>query len=625
MDYDDFNIRLEPKGDDTFKVSVETPAGNDSSEMNLTRSVEKLIPMLQALGQSLRGTESEETDGAWATDTRGILYQDELVAQPIEIGKALYRDLFVGAAESKFNQSLGHVKGQQKGLRIKLHIDPEDPAVARLANLPWELLCHPDMGDQPFSLSTQTPLVRYLNSPRPLNLTDFHSPLRILVVVSNPQGVRKLDLDTEKRNIEDSWGNRDDVEVRFLPRATVQALSDELAHRAYHILHYMGHGDFDPIQGAGVLLMETDTGATDPVDGRTLGVTLQDAKSLRMVFVNACNTAQSTHSENMDPYAGIAAGLVMSGVPAVVAMQFPISDRAAIAFSSTLYPRLAHGLPLDTAVAEARKAIRLIDRNSPEWATPVLFMSAPNGDLFAEITHTAPASRGNQQRLASDSVSQDSVEKPGTANQPATKSIGRYGLIGAGVIAVAIAAFVISNLMNGSSIESRSALPDAAEHEQFIPIWRVGQVSDSEVDQISNYTLRTTLLMKMYAQTDNQQALNDLFQDVNSAAVAGEPAAAVVLYLASQTDEVNSYLTERGVTTTALEENLETASENGFGLATFWYADRLQQTLYTEFGSALIDPANERYLEYCDRLRLAAAQGLSEIAFDRADDDDCVL
>lgn len=624
MNYDDFNIRLEPKGDDTFKVSVETPAGNDSSEVRLTRSVDELIPMLQALGQSLRGAEPEGTDGAWATDTRGILYRDELVAQPTEIGKTLYRDLFVGAAESKFNQSLGHVKGRQKGLRIKLHIDPEDPDVARAASLPWELLCHPDMGDQPLSLSTETPLVRYLNSPRPLNLAEFHPPLRILVVVSNPQGVRQLDLEAERKSIETGWGNRDDVEVHFLQRATVQSLSDELARREYHILHYMGHGDFDPNQGVGVLLMETDDGMTDPVDGRTLGVSLQDARSLRMVFVNACNTAQATQSDEMDPYAGIAAGLVMSGVPAVVAMQFPISDRAAIIFTGTLYPRLAQGLPLDTAVAEARKAIRLADRHSVEWATPVLFMSASDGNLFTAADDAA-TTHGNIRRAGTDQIPQAEPATPKSKAQAISGSFRRYGIVGIAVAAIAIAAIVIGNMMSGSGDEQQLALPTTAEYARYVTAANASMVSENDLEAITNNALRMALQIKMFAETQNQQSLDSLFEEVNDLASRSDAEATVTLYLASRFDNLSDHFAASGVTTQSLVPGLMNSSDNGYGLATFLYAERLQESLRAESGPEGIDQGNEQFLEYCGKLRLAVAQGLTEIAMDRADVDQCVL
>jgi outer membrane protein assembly factor BamD (BamD/ComL family) len=78
----------------------------------------------------------------------------------------------------------------------------------------------------------------------------------------------------------------------------------------------------------------------------------------------------------------VAAAIVMAGVPAVVAMQFPISDVAAIRFASRFYPLAALGEPVDYAVAEGRRAIRVAESDTMEWATPILFMRAPDGVLF---------------------------------------------------------------------------------------------------------------------------------------------------------------------------------------------------------------------------------------------------
>lgn len=70
------------------------------------------------------------------------------------------------------------------------------------------------------------------------------------------------------------------------------------------------------------------------------------------------------------------------GLPAVVAMQYTITDRAAIEFAQTFYESLADGLPVDGAVSEARKAISISVNNSLEWGAPVLHLRAPEGQLF---------------------------------------------------------------------------------------------------------------------------------------------------------------------------------------------------------------------------------------------------
>lgn len=98
---------------------------------------------------------------------------------------------------------------------------------------------------------------------------------------------------------------------------------------------------------------------------------LQDQKSVRLIFLNACEGARGGRS---DLFAGVAQQLelVQQALPAVVAMQFPVSDQAAIALSHEFYRALADGYPLEAAVSEARKAIHGPAGN-PEWGTPVLF------------------------------------------------------------------------------------------------------------------------------------------------------------------------------------------------------------------------------------------------------------
>src|ERR1022692_3096542 len=107
----------------------------------------------------------------------------------------------------------------------------------------------------------------------------------------------------------------------------------------------MGHGGFDPQKG-GVLLFTDHAGRGAPVTGESLGVMLRDHTSLRLVILNACEAGRT---DPADPFAGVADSLVRRGIPAVIAMQFEISDTAAIEFAPALYGALAAGLPIDGA------------------------------------------------------------------------------------------------------------------------------------------------------------------------------------------------------------------------------------------------------------------------------------
>jgi hypothetical protein len=97
------------------------------------------------------------------------------------------------------------------------------------------------------------------------------------------------------------------------------------------------------------------------------------------VLLTACLAPQPG---TRDVFSSTAATLIRRGIPAVVAMQYEISDLAAIEFARTFYELIAEGMPVDTAVAEARIAISMAIPNSLEWGTPVLFMRSPNGHLF---------------------------------------------------------------------------------------------------------------------------------------------------------------------------------------------------------------------------------------------------
>jgi hypothetical protein len=112
----------------------------------------------------------------------------------------------------------------------------------------------------------------------------------------------------------------------------------------------------------------------------TLANSLSDHTPLRLVFLNACEGARDAGTE---PFTGMAQKLVEQGIPAVLAMQFEVSDAAAIALAHAFYAALADGYPVDAALAEARKAI--FDRSKgQEWGTPVLFSRSPDGVLWKE-------------------------------------------------------------------------------------------------------------------------------------------------------------------------------------------------------------------------------------------------
>ena len=106
---------------------------------------------------------------------------------------------------------------------------------------------------------------------------------------------------------------------------------------------------------------------------------LADHSSLRLVLLNSCEGGKGSAQ---DVFSSTAAILVRRGIPAVVAMQYAITDQAAMEFPRAFYEALADGLSVDAAVTEARKAVSLAVANTVEWGTPLLYIRAPEGIIF---------------------------------------------------------------------------------------------------------------------------------------------------------------------------------------------------------------------------------------------------
>ena len=364
-EYANFDIKVERVGKTSCRVMVlDSPAGQDDIMCDFPFDLDEIGNVMVSLGSLVRR-------GAEASATQKVT--------PTKIGAELFDTIFSGAVGQLFFESLGEARSRGQGLRIKIHVDPEDSP--ELAALPWEYLYN-NRRRQFLSLNHLTPIIRYLHVQAPTSLLPITPPLRVLVAIASPKGYPTLDLQRERDAINNAWGKQSDVAVEFLDDATPSALQARLWDWHPHVVHFMGHGTFDSKTGSGALLFVNGDGNAKKITGEVLGTLLRNTPSVRLAFLNACQSAVLARSHDLDPFSGVAAALVMAGLPAVVAMQFPISDHAALAFANSFYPRLAKGDPVDVAVAFGREALHLNIMGSQEWGTPVLFMRVDDGLIF---------------------------------------------------------------------------------------------------------------------------------------------------------------------------------------------------------------------------------------------------
>jgi CHAT domain-containing protein len=372
--YQNFDLLLEAAEDGAFRARVATSPVGESSSRRFT------LPFASSQPTNLLLKVDPGRSGALRTDA------DSPRRASMDLGGALFETVFSQDIMLAWQRSQDLARDQDEGLRLRLRLT----GAPSIASLPWELLY--DRRRNSFvALSERTPLVRYLEVPQPRRSLAVGGSLRILVVISSPSDLPELDVETEWRRLQSSL--RDElgqgtIHLDRLELPTVQALSARLRQDAVHVLHFIGHGDYDERMQEGVVYFQDRYGRSSKVSPTLIGPYLRDHDPLRLVLLDASQSAR-VHPGNS--ILELAEGLLHQDCPAVVAMQFPISDGAATTFTEGFYGALADEYPVDRAATCARKA--LFAEYATEWATPALFLSTPDGQVFDHIAgeQTAPA------------------------------------------------------------------------------------------------------------------------------------------------------------------------------------------------------------------------------------------
>ena len=374
LTYLDFDLSIEALNHEPTRYRARGSslvAGQGSHDFSLPFSAQDLKILFLELGRPRRGV-------------RAIGSAEMQAAQAF--GQTLFSHVFAGQVQSCLQRSLDRARQQGQGLRIRLRLsDAPD-----LADLPWEFLYDPNQSHF-LAYSTMTPLVRYLDLPHTIAPLAVQPPLKVLVLIANPRdhGYATLKVEDEWRKVQSALAGLEErglVQVTRLEAATLSALQRQLRRDQYHIFHFVGHGGFDQQTQSGVLLLEDEAGRSRLVSGHYLGALLRDHPSLRLALLNACEGARTSRA---DPFAGVAQHLVQQGTPAVIAMQFEITDQAAITLAHEFYNALADNYGVDAALSEARKAL-FAAGNDMEWGTPVLYMRAQSGQLFEVAALATP-------------------------------------------------------------------------------------------------------------------------------------------------------------------------------------------------------------------------------------------
>src|SRR5271166_4482205 len=347
-----------------YLITVDSPAGTASGQLQL--DAEKLSGRRRELASAVLAS---------AVPTRGRLSAQE---RPIrEVGQQLFEAVFAERVYGRYTASLQEAARRGEPLRLVLRLRAPE-----LAALPWETMFDAEADEY---LCQREPIVRYVETAQPASPLPVNPPLRILGLVSAPRDLPKLDVAEEQRRLTDAIDDlrrRRQVELTWASAGTWPSLQEVLLDGHWHVLHFIGHGGVD--RGVGVLALEDDlTGQTNLVSSARFARLLHSCRPVpRLVVLNSCQSGEAAAD---DLLSSTAAALVHSGISAVVAMQFAVTDPAALAFSRGFYQALAHNHPVDEAVRLGRIAIDGTSENTLEWVTPVLFLRTDEARLFSVI------------------------------------------------------------------------------------------------------------------------------------------------------------------------------------------------------------------------------------------------
>lgn len=395
-EYLDFDIAIARAGEGYTARVVASPAGEASAPFALPFGAADLAQFMVAVGPP-------------RVSSRRLVPAAARVVDVKDYGTRLGQALLTGDVDAAFRQSLATATAEGKDLRVRLRLD----GAPDLDPVPWEYLYDTRL-DRFLTLSQETPLVRLMESLERPPVVTVDPPLRVLVMISSPTDMPELAVEREEQLLRATTGDlvkSGQLELVVLADATLSELQRALIDE-YHVFHFIGHGGFDTATQEGVLVLEREDGTAHRVSASRLGTLLHDARAMQLAVLNACEGARSS---GRDAFSGVAQELVRRGLPAVVAMQTEISDRAALVFTHEFYWFLTRGLPIDAAMCEVRKAMATSDEAS-EWGTAVLLRSGADQPFAIRPTATASAPAREQHWEALYEGAQGAL----AANAPAT-------------------------------------------------------------------------------------------------------------------------------------------------------------------------------------------------------------
>lgn len=400
-----FNLTIEDCGENHCRIIADYNSSSREIEVEKLKPSfrQNLRPLQEAILQS-SGARSAEValhprteNGAVANggdearpairDAAGSLTSgsDERIVQ--EVGSQLFDFIFQRKILELYQECSQAARRDDEPFLIRLRVS--DPA---LAYVPWETIY--DKKNRFYVTTSQsTPFTRAVDDYGEERRTCAARPIRMLgmaarVKVLNGFPLDEIEVDAEQVAIKNALSELNDgkrLKLSWIPSAKARDLNRRFLRgdegKRWDLFHFIGHGGHDPDRQMGFVVVQEEGGSRGArlyADALKTFLT-QPGQTPSLVVLNSCSGAQG---EPGSLFSSTAAELIQGGVPAVIAMQFEISDNMGLAFADTFYTYLADNVSIQAALAHTRAELKA--RQFAEWISPVLYMRGVDGEIFVD-------------------------------------------------------------------------------------------------------------------------------------------------------------------------------------------------------------------------------------------------
>jgi CHAT domain len=328
----------------------------------------------------------------------GQISTQQREAEVREMGEALGRVL---AQVPALLSEIGNARsegGRLVHLRLSL-------SAFELGLVPFEFAIAPDgfpQSGSPLFLQSRSPIsiTREIRRGRPLPL-DWNRPPRILFAFASPGDLPAVPAQDHLRALRraiDPWvkfaptpeeriAHVKDI-LTILEGATLEKIREACAATEFTHVHILAHGA--PFDQAGheqyglALLNESAPTQLDIVDGERLGIALTAKDSSgttrhRPTVVTLATCDSGNVNTVLTPGGSIAHQLHATGIPWVIASQFPLWMRASSIAAEVLYSGFLSGDDPRWVLYELRQRLRTDSPNTHDWASIVAYATVPSG------------------------------------------------------------------------------------------------------------------------------------------------------------------------------------------------------------------------------------------------------